>query len=90
MNGVAQTLSALGRSFGPFVSGGLFTLSMGIHPKGEALAWTLFGGLALVGWIASMFIRGEGLESDDWQGDDDDNSDSNSEDGARQQNDQSA
>ncbi|KAM0263877.1 hypothetical protein ACHAQJ_000912 [Trichoderma viride] len=66
LNGVAQTLSALGRSFGPFASGGLFTLSMGIHPKGEALAWSLFGGLALVGCIGSWFIRGDGLESDDW------------------------
>ncbi|TWU71922.1 hypothetical protein ED733_002944 [Metarhizium rileyi] len=66
LNGVAQTLSALGRSFGPFVSGGLFTLSVSIRPKGEALAWSLFGGLALVGWVVSMFIRGDGLESEDW------------------------
>ncbi|KAH0593766.1 hypothetical protein MHUMG1_08517 [Metarhizium humberi] len=71
LNGVAQTLSALGRSFGPFVSGGLFTLSVNIRPKGEALAWSLFGGLALVGWGVSMFIRGEGLESEDWSDDDD-------------------
>ncbi|KAM0473586.1 hypothetical protein ACHAPX_007991 [Trichoderma viride] len=66
LNGVAQTLSALGRSIGPFVSGGLFTLSMGIQPKGEALAWSLFGGLAFLGCIGSLFIRGNGLESDDW------------------------
>jgi hypothetical protein len=39
---------------------------MGIHPKGEALAWSLFGGLAFLGCIGSMFIRGDGLESDDW------------------------
>ncbi|KID73791.1 Major facilitator superfamily multidrug transporter mfsB [Metarhizium brunneum] len=71
LNGVAQTLSALGRSFGPFVSGGLFTLSVNIRPKGEALSWSLFGGLALVGWGVSMFIRGEGLESEDWSDDDD-------------------
>ena len=68
LNGVAQTLSALGRSIGPFVSGGLFTLSTGIRPKGEALAWSLFGGLALLGWVGSIFIRRDGLESDDWQG----------------------
>ncbi|KAF5024076.1 hypothetical protein F66182_3872 [Fusarium sp. NRRL 66182] len=68
LNGMAQTLSALGRSFGPFVSGGLFSLSIGIHPKGEALAWSIFGGLAIVGWIISLFIRRDGLESDDWQG----------------------
>ncbi|KAK2606270.1 hypothetical protein QQS21_003318 [Conoideocrella luteorostrata] len=67
LNGVAQTLSALGRSFGPFVSGGLFTLSVNIRPKGEALAWSLFGGLALMGWCLSLFIRGEGLESEDWE-----------------------
>ncbi|KAL7970779.1 major facilitator superfamily domain-containing protein [Trichoderma sp. SZMC 28014] len=66
LNGVAQTLSALGRSIGPFVSGGLFTLSMGIQPKGEALAWSLFGGLAFLGCIGSIFIRGNSLESDDW------------------------
>lgn len=60
-------MSALGRSIGPFVSGGLFTLSAPVRPKGEAIAWSLFGGLALVGWLGSMFIiRADGLESDDW------------------------
>ncbi|RSL68628.1 hypothetical protein CEP54_002628 [Fusarium duplospermum] len=68
LNGLAQTLSALGRSIGPFVSGALFTLSTRIHPKGEALAWSLFGGLAICGWVASLFIHGAGLESDDWVG----------------------
>ncbi|PHH85543.1 hypothetical protein CDD83_276 [Cordyceps sp. RAO-2017] len=71
LNGVAQTLSALGRSFGPFVSGGLFTLSINVRPKGEALAWSVFGGLALLGWLGSMFIRGNGLESEDWDDDGD-------------------
>ena len=66
LNGVAQTLSALGRSIGPFVAGGLFSLSTGVQPKGEALAWSLFGGLALAGWALSLFIHGEGLESDEW------------------------
>ncbi|KAK7209992.1 hypothetical protein V2G26_017170 [Clonostachys chloroleuca] len=68
LNGVAQTLSALGRSIGPFVSGSLFALSKNIHPKGEVLSWTLFGGLALCGWVGSLFIRSESLESDDWTG----------------------
>ncbi|KAL6872528.1 major facilitator superfamily domain-containing protein [Trichoderma longibrachiatum] len=68
LNGVAQTLSALGRSIGPFASGGLFTVSMKIRPKGEALAWSIFGGLALLGCIGSLFIRRDGLESDDWYG----------------------
>lgn len=67
---MAQTLSALGRSFGPFVSGGLFSLSINIRPKGEALAWSVFGGLAILGWVSSLFIRRDGLESDDWQGSD--------------------
>ncbi|KAG5987390.1 hypothetical protein E4U54_005012 [Claviceps lovelessii] len=66
LNGVAQTLSALGRSIGPFVSGGLFTLSVNIRPMGEALPWSLFGGLTLLGWCLSLFIQGHGLESEDW------------------------
>ncbi|KEY72826.1 hypothetical protein S7711_04415 [Stachybotrys chartarum IBT 7711] len=67
LNGVAQTLSALGRGIGPFVSGGLFTISINVRPKGEALAWSVFGGLALVGWALSLFVRSDGLESDDWE-----------------------
>lgn len=70
LNGIAQTLSAAGRSFGPFLSGALFTLSEGVEPKGEALAWGLFAGIALAGWFGTWFIRGHGLESDDWEGDD--------------------
>ncbi|KAK7962813.1 uncharacterized protein PG986_003638 [Apiospora aurea] len=65
LNGIAQTLSAAGRSFGPFVSGSLFTLSMRVEGKGELLAWGLFGGFALVGWAASYGIRAHGLESTD-------------------------
>ncbi|KAK7915098.1 hypothetical protein PG985_012801 [Apiospora marii] len=65
LNGIAQTLSAAGRSFGPFVSGSLFTLSMRVDGKGELLAWGLFGGFALVGWAASYGIRPHGLESTD-------------------------
>ncbi|KAF4122889.1 Sugar (and other) transporter [Geosmithia morbida] len=68
LNGMAQTLSALGRSIGPFVSGALFTLSTNIKPKGEALPWCLFGGLAFLGWLGSIFIARAGLESDDWEG----------------------
>ncbi|KAK5988210.1 Major facilitator superfamily domain-containing protein [Cladobotryum mycophilum] len=65
LNGLAQTLSAAGRSFGPFLSGALFTLAKGFH-KGEAFSWTLFGGLAVLGWVGTMFIHGNGLESDDY------------------------
>ncbi|KAH7161152.1 major facilitator superfamily domain-containing protein [Dactylonectria macrodidyma] len=70
LNGIAQTLSALGRSIGPFVSGALFTLSTNIHPKGEVMVFSVFGGLALCGCFASLFIRRDGLESDDWEGPD--------------------
>lgn len=66
MNGLAQTLSAAGRAVGPFLSGGLFTLATTVRPKGEALAWGVFGGIAFLGWVASFGIRGQGLESDDW------------------------
>ncbi|KAI0011418.1 MFS general substrate transporter [Xylariaceae sp. FL0662B] len=65
LNGIAQTLSAAGRSVGPFLSGGLFTVSTHVRPKGEALAWGLFAGIALVGWLGSHAIHGEGLESTD-------------------------
>ncbi|KAI1500042.1 major facilitator superfamily domain-containing protein [Biscogniauxia marginata] len=65
LNGVAQTLSAAGRSVGPFLSGGLFTLSTHVQPKGEALAWGLFAGIALAGWVGSYAIHGVGLESTD-------------------------
>jgi hypothetical protein len=54
------------------LSGGLFTLSTHVRPKGELLAWGLFGGVALVGWVVSLGIRGGGgLESSDWVGQDD-------------------
>jgi hypothetical protein len=71
LNGLAQTLSAAGRALGPFLSGGLFSLSTQIHPKGEALAWGTFGGIAFLGWIFSFGIRGEELEDADWEGSDD-------------------
>jgi len=72
LNGVAQTLSAAGRSVGPFLSGALFTLSTRLEPKGELLAWGLFGGITLLGWAGSLAIRGDGLESADWDGAEDD------------------
>jgi len=66
LNGLAQTLSAAGRAAGPFLSGGLFSLATNVRPKGEALAWGVFGGIAFVGWVMSFGIRGEGLESAEW------------------------
>ncbi|KAI5922359.1 major facilitator superfamily domain-containing protein [Camillea tinctor] len=65
LNGIAQTLSAAGRSVGPFLSGGLFTLSTHVEPKGELLAWGVFAGFALLGWVGSYAIHGAGLESTD-------------------------
>ena len=65
LNGVAQTISAAGRAAGPFLSGGLFTIATRVHPKGEALAWGVFGGIAFAGWLASFGITGEDLESAD-------------------------
>lgn len=53
---------------GPFLSGGLFTLSMRFRPKGEALAWGLFAGVTLGGWIWSWVIKGYGLESAEYEG----------------------
>jgi hypothetical protein len=66
LNGLAQTLSAAGRAAGPFLSGGLFSIATNIRPKGEALAWGVFGGIAFLGWLASFGIRGDDLESGDW------------------------
>ncbi|KAH8684819.1 major facilitator superfamily domain-containing protein [Tricladium varicosporioides] len=66
LNGLAQTLSAAGRAAGPVLSGGLFSVATKVQPKGEALAWGVFGGVAFLGWLGSFGIRGEELESGDW------------------------
>ena len=66
LNGLAQTLSAAGRAAGPFLSGGLFTLATQVKPKGEALAFGVFGGIAFIGFLLSFGVRGEGLEAEDW------------------------
>ncbi|KAI1488025.1 major facilitator superfamily domain-containing protein, partial [Biscogniauxia mediterranea] len=65
LNGIAQSLSAAGRSIGPFLSGGLFSLSTHVEPKGEVLAWGIFAGVALLGWLGTYAIHGAGLESTD-------------------------
>lgn len=76
LNGLAQTLSAAGRSLGPFLSGGLFSLTAKIQPKGEALAFGVFGAVSFIGFIMSFGIRGRSLETDgrDEGSDDDGNS----------------
>ncbi|KAL1606645.1 hypothetical protein SLS60_004051 [Paraconiothyrium brasiliense] len=72
LNGLAQTLSAAGRAAGPFISGSLFTAATKIQPKGEALAFGIFAGVSLIGFLLSFGIRGSGLEADGWSSEDDD------------------
>ncbi len=75
LNGLAQTLSAAGRAVGPFLSGGLFSLATTVQPKGELLAWGVFGAVAFIGMCISFGIRNPALEADvedeDPSGDDD-------------------
>ena len=71
LNGLAQTLSAAGRAVGPFLSGGLFSLATNVHPKGEALAFGVFGGVAFVGFLLSFGIRSPELEAEGWESEDD-------------------
>jgi hypothetical protein len=71
LNGLAQTLSAAGRAVGPFISGAIFSASTKIQPKGEALAFGLFGGIAFLGFLLSFGIRNEQLETEDWEGETD-------------------
>lgn len=72
LNGLAQTLSAAGRAVGPFVSGGLFSLTSKIQPKGEVIAFGVFAAVSFVGFIMSFGIRGRSLEADGWGEDSDD------------------
>ncbi len=71
LNGLAQTLSAAGRAAGPFLSGGLFSIATKVQPKGEALAFGVFGGIAFVGFILSFGIRSTDLEAEGWSDDED-------------------
>ncbi|OJJ43850.1 hypothetical protein ASPZODRAFT_135881 [Penicilliopsis zonata CBS 506.65] len=73
LNGLAQTLSAAGRTVGPFLSGGLFSLTSNVQPKGEALAFGVFGAVSFIGFLLSFGIQGRSLEAEGWaSGDDDD------------------
>lgn len=80
MNGLAQSLSAAGRAAGPFLSGGLFTIATKVKPKGEALAFGVFGGVAFLGFLLSFGIRSPDLEADGWDEDDDESDKSDNED----------
>jgi MFS family permease len=66
LNGLAQTLSAGGRALGPFISGSLFTAATKVKPKGEALAFGIFGGISFIGFLLSFGIRGADLECEGW------------------------
>ena len=72
MNGLAQTLSAAGRAVGPFLSGGLFSLAANVRPKGEALAFGVFGSIAFVGLLLSFAIRNSKLEAAGLEGEGED------------------
>lgn len=80
LNGLAQTLSAGGRAAGPFLSGGLFSIATKVRPKGEALAFGVFGGIAFLGFLLSFGIRSADLEAEGWESNDDDVSDKSDED----------
>lgn len=79
LNGLAQTLSAAGRAAGPFLSGGLFSIAIGVRPKGEALAFGVFGGIAFLGFLLSFGIRSHDLEAEGWDNSDSDDSSDKSE-----------
>ncbi|PPJ50165.1 hypothetical protein CBER1_05192 [Cercospora berteroae] len=66
LNGLAQTLSAAGRALGPFISGSLFTAATHVRPKGEAMAFGIFGGISFIGFLMSWGIRSASLEADGW------------------------
>lgn len=66
LDGPAQTLLAAGCAVGPFLSGGLFSIATHIRPKGEALVFGVFGGIAFLGFLMSLGIRDGGLEAEGW------------------------
>jgi MFS family permease len=80
LNGLAQTLSAAGRAVGPFISGSLFTAATRVKPKGEALAFGIFGGISFLGFLMSFGIRGADLEAEGWEGSDNDEEEGSSSD----------
>ena len=71
LNGLAQTLSAAGRAVGPFLAGGLFSLATHVEPKGEAVAFGVFGGVAFFGFLMTFGIRGANLECEGWDDEED-------------------
>lgn len=56
-------LSAGGRTIGPFLSGGLFSLAAKSPTHGALLAFMVFSVTAFIGFLASLGIRGRKLEA---------------------------
>ena len=57
-----------------------------MEPKGEAVAFGVFGGIAFVGCVMTFGIRGANLESEGWdeeEGSEEDDEDDEEEDPAR-------
>jgi hypothetical protein len=73
-------LSAAGRAAGPFLSGGLFTIATKVRPKGEVLAFGVFGGIAFLGFLLSFGIRSPNLEDEGWEDEEDESDKSEDED----------
>lgn len=70
LNGLAQTLSAAGRTIGPFLSGGLFSLAAKVPEHGGLLTFGVFGAASFIGFLASLGIRGKKLEAEGGDHDD--------------------
>lgn len=64
---------------GPFLSGGLFSIALKVQPKGEALAFGVFGIVAFVGFLLSFGIRSPSLEADGWNSEAEDSDQSDDE-----------
>ncbi|OAF54304.1 hypothetical protein VC83_09381 [Pseudogymnoascus destructans] len=66
LNGLAQTLSSAGRGVGPVMAGGLFSAAPKNGRSGGWIPFGVFGGVAVLGFVASWGIRGEELEGEEW------------------------
>ncbi|PHH50520.1 putative membrane protein YCR023C [Ceratocystis fimbriata CBS 114723] len=65
--GIAQSLSAAGRSLGPIIAGSIFSFAVNIAHEGAMVAWCLFSAIAMGGWLGSLVIHCPELESDDYR-----------------------
>lgn len=80
LNGLAQTLSAAGRAAGPFLVGGLYSITNNISPKGEAVSFSVFGIVAAIGCGLAFGIKGTGLEASGFDDSSSEDSDSDDDD----------